>query len=79
MRQRLPWLALHGFVRGVASVGARRGGLQARLIADPAVRADPVRFYDELQVRGPLVRGRASYLTADHGITQGLLRSDDSG
>jgi cytochrome P450 len=76
LRQRLHWLALHGYLLGVASVGARRGEPQARLIADPAVKADPVRFYDELRARGPLVRGRASYLTADYGIAQELLRSD---
>ena len=77
MRQRLHWLALHGYLLAVASVGARRGEPQARLIADPAVKADPVRFYDELRARGPLVRGRASYLTADYGIAQELLRSDE--
>ena len=40
LKQRLHWLALHGFVRGGASIGARRGDLQARLIADPTVKAE---------------------------------------
>jgi cytochrome P450 len=73
----LNWLALHGFVRGVASIDARRGDPQARLIGDPAVLADPVPFYDELRALGPLVRTRVGYLTADHGIAHELLRSDD--
>jgi cytochrome P450 len=76
-KQRLHWLALHGFVRRVASIGARRGDLQARLIADPTVKADPVPFYEELRSRGPLVRSRVGYITTDHAIGYELLRSDD--
>jgi cytochrome P450 len=77
VRQRLHWLVLHGVVRGAASLGARRGDLQARLIADLSVREDPGRFADELRDRGRLVRGRAAWLTADHEIAHQLLRSDD--
>ena len=77
LKQRLHWLALHGFVRGGASIGARRGDLQARLIADPTVKADPVPFYEEVRARGPLVRSRIAYITADHAIGHELLRSDD--
>jgi cytochrome P450 len=77
VKDRLHWLAMHGFVRGVAAIGARRGDLQARLIADPAVAADPVPFYDELRARGPLVKGRINYLTMDHSLAHELLRSDD--
>ena len=76
-RQRLHWFALHGVIRGMASYGARRGDAQGRLIADPAVRADPGAFADELRGRGPLVRGRAAWLTADHAVAHQLLRSDD--
>ena len=77
LKQRLHWLALHGFVRGVASIGARRGDLQARLITDPTVKADPVPFYEEVRARGPLVRSRIGYITADHAIGHELLRSED--
>ena len=77
LRQRLHWLALHGFVRGLSSIGARRGDLQARLIADPTVKANPAPFYDEVRARGPLVRSRIAYLTADHAVGHELLRSDD--
>ncbi len=77
LKQRLHWLALHGFVRGGASIGARRGDLQARLIADPTVKADPVPFYEEVRARGPLVRSRIGYITADHAVGHELLRSDD--
>jgi cytochrome P450 len=77
LKQRLHWLAQHGFVRGGASIGARRGDLPARLIADPTVKADPVAFYEEVRARGPLVRSRIGYITADHAIGHELLRSDD--
>src|SRR5271166_2002194 len=77
LKQRLHWLALHGFMRGLSSIGARRGDLQARLIADPTVKADPVPFYEEVRARGPLVRSRIGYITADHAVGHELLRSDD--
>ena len=56
---------------------ARRGDPQGRLIADPAVRADPVAFTDELRAKGPIVKCRAVYMTVDHEIANELLRSDD--
>ena len=68
---------MHGVVRSVAKVSARRGDPQARFVADPAVRADPVPFFEELRAQGPLVRARVSYLTVDHAIAHELLRSDD--
>lgn len=68
---------MHGFARGVAFIGARRGDPQGRLIADPAVKADPVPFYEELRPHGPLVRGRLGYLAVDHPIAQEILRSDN--
>jgi cytochrome P450 len=77
LRQRLHWLALHGFIRGASSLDVRRGDLQARLIADPTVKADPVPFYEEVRARGPLVQSRIGYITADHAIGHELLRSDD--
>lgn len=77
MKQRLHWLVLHGFVRMMASIGARRGDLQARLVADPKVSADPVPFYDELRPLGPLVKSRVSYLAVGHVLAHELLRSED--
>ncbi|UXA04663.1 cytochrome P450 [Mycobacterium sp. SMC-2] len=77
MKERLHWFAMHGFIRGAATFGARRGDLHARLIADPSVAADPVPYYDELHAAGPLVKGRVSYLTAHHAVAHELLRCDD--
>ncbi|OBI41522.1 cytochrome [Mycobacterium kyorinense] len=77
MKQHLHWLALHGYVRGLASLGARRGDPQGRLVADPAVKADPVPFYDELRPQGPMVRCRLGYLAIGHAAAHEVLRSDD--
>jgi cytochrome P450 len=77
MRERIRWLALHGFIRGMAAVGMRQGDPQARLIADPQVRADPAAFADELRGRGPLIRCRVVLLTFDHAVSHELLRSED--
>ena len=77
IKERLHWFAMHGVVRSVAGLAARRGDLQSRLVTDPAVRADPVPFYEELRSHGPMVRSRVSYLTVDHTIANELLRSDD--
>lgn len=46
-------------------------------MADPGVKADPGAFADELRPRGPIVRGRAAYLTVDHKVAGELVRSDD--
>lgn len=77
MRERLHWIAMHGVVRAAAARAARRGDPQARLLADPQIRANPMPYYDELRDRGPLVRASVSFLTVDHAVAHELLRSDD--
>ena len=76
-KQRIQWLAVHGVIRGISKVFARQGDPQGRLVADPAVRADPVAFIEELRAIGPIVRCRALYMTVDHKIVNDLLRSED--
>lgn len=77
MRQRIHWFAMHGFIRRLVSIGVRRGEPQARMIADPAVRANPVPFIEELRSQGRIVKGRVVYLTVDHELSHELLRSED--
>ena len=77
VRQRIQWLAVHGVIRGISKLYARQGDPQGRLLIDPAVRADPVAFTEELRARGPIVKCRAIYMTVDHKIANDLLRSDD--
>lgn len=63
--------------------GRSRSGRHARAIHRPGwwptPRYAPTRspFYEELRGRGPLVRGRLSYLTVDHAVAHELLRADD--
>jgi cytochrome P450 len=78
VKQRIHWFALHGVIRGMSTVFARRGDPQGRLMTDPAVRANPVAFTDELRARGePIIKCRALYMTVDHKVAHELLRSDD--
>ncbi|NVN51247.1 cytochrome P450 [Mycolicibacterium hippocampi] len=78
LQQRIRWLALHGVIRGLSTVGARRSGdPQARLISDPAVRDNPAAFADEHRDQGPVIRCRAVLMTFDHQVANELLRSDD--
>ncbi|MGQ9351802.1 cytochrome P450 [Mycolicibacterium gilvum] len=78
LRQRIRWLALHGVIRGLSKLAARRSGdPQARLIADPEARNDPAAFADEVRTGDPVVRCRAVLLTVDHQAANEILRSDD--
>ncbi|MCV7195134.1 cytochrome P450 [Mycobacterium angelicum] len=77
MRDKLHWFAMHGVIRGLAAFARRRGDMQAKLFADPAVAVDPVPFFDEVRRHGRLVGTRVNYLTADYRLAHDLLRSDD--
>jgi cytochrome P450 len=78
VRERVHWLSMHGVVRASSAVNARRGDPQARLIADPAVRADPLPFFDELRaLNEPIIRCRLTWITVDHAVAHELLRSED--
>lgn len=77
MRDRVHWFSLHGVTRVFATVAARRGDPQGRMLADPTVLADPVSFYDELRPLGPLIPCRISRLTVEHAVAHELLRSEE--
>jgi cytochrome P450 len=77
MKQRIRWLAMHGVARAVTKRLARRGDPHGRLVADLAVRENPVAFTDELRAQGPIVKCRLVSITVDHKICNDLLRSDD--
>src|SRR5918997_5009146 len=77
VQDRTHWLSLHATIRAMAAVGTWRGDLQARMIADPAVRANPVAFQEELRNSGPLARTRIGYIAVGHEVCQEVLRRDD--
>jgi cytochrome P450 len=75
----LRWATKHGFMRAGINAAARKGDEQARFFRDPAVRADPYPFYDDIRQAGPLVRGRLMWATARHDVVSAVLRSDAFG
>jgi cytochrome P450 len=70
-------LVLHGIGRVVTRRWAKQGDAQARLIADPSVRADPYGVYEEIRAKGDLSVSRIGFITATHAVAHQVLRSDD--
>jgi cytochrome P450 len=58
---------------------ARAGDLGARILFDPAVRAEPFPYYEQLRARGRLVDASVARCTVDHGLCSDVLRSPDFG
>jgi cytochrome P450 len=77
VRAGVRWGLQHGLVRGLLARAARDGDPQSRLIVDPAVRDDPYPVQEEVRARGPLVRGRLTWVTASHAVAKEVLRSPD--
>jgi cytochrome P450 len=77
MRSRTRWIVLHGLVRLATRRWAAKGDLQARLISDPTVRADPFPIYEQIRSAGTVSRTRIGHITADHAVVNAVLRSDD--
>ena len=77
VRAGVRWGLSHGLVRGLLARAAREGDPQSRLIVDPAVRDDPYPVQEEVRARGPLVRGRLTWVTASHAVAKEVLRSPD--
>jgi len=68
---------MHGFIRFLAKRAAAAGDPQAKLIADPATRADASGVYAEIRAKGPLVETALATITVDHAVVFETLRSDD--
>ena len=76
LKTRARWISLHGIARVVIGRAYRRGDLHARILADPAARANPYPTYDEIRARGPLVKGRLMLQAVSHPAVTAILRSD---
>lgn len=77
MRTAVRWILQHGLPRALMRRAARAGDPQARLIVDPTTRDNPFVLHDEVRARGPIVRGRLTYITATHSVVRDVLRSED--
>ena len=69
-RRAVRWGLQHGMARRVIGKAAKEGDLQARLIIDPSVRADPFPLQDRIREQGPVFRGRLTYVTATHEVVR---------
>lgn len=76
---RLRWVARHGVARTILRRSARKGHLDARLMTDPALTADPFPWYEKIRAKGPLYQGPIAVTTADHALCTQVLRSEDFG
>jgi cytochrome P450 len=73
------WLSTHGLARAVLRREARNGNLNARLLTDPTVRANPYPYYEQLRAQYPFTSALTGKLTVHHDIGTEVLRSDDFG
>src|SRR3984957_6173991 len=71
------WGVAHGLPRLAVRAAARRGDLQGRLMLAPASGDQVWELLAEARDRGPLVRSRLSYLTADYAVVKEILSSPD--
>ena len=79
VNSRLRWLPRHGIAGLAVRTAARRGNLDARLIRDPAVIADPYQTLDAIRAEGRLAKGPLGLATAHHDVCSEVLRSDAFG
>src|SRR6185437_2144353 len=79
VNSRLRWLPRHGIAGLAVRTAARRGNLDARLMRDPAIIADPYATYDAIRAQGRLAKGPLGLTTAHHDVCSEVLRSDAFG
>ncbi|MGY1638985.1 cytochrome P450 [Geodermatophilus sp. SYSU D00742] len=73
------WAVRHGMPAAYLTRAVRRGDLVARLLRDPALRAEPYALHEQLRVRGPWVPSALGPVTTSHAAASALLRSDRFG
>lgn len=78
-RQSVRWVLAHGIIRALNAREARRGNPVARLMTDPALRADPWSTYAELRAAGPVLGDGAFRVSACHAAVAEVLRSEAFG
>jgi cytochrome P450 len=76
---RVRWIARHGLAGALLRRHARRGSLDARLMTDMQLRADPFQMYDAIRERGLLSQGPFGFVSASHSVCANVLRSDTFG
>ncbi len=78
-RQSVRWVLAHGVIRALNAREARRGNAVARLMTDPAVRAEPWPTYAGIREQGEVLGQGSFRVTASHAVAAEVLRSDAFG
>ena len=78
-RHSVRWVLAHGVIRAINAREARRGNPIARLMTDPASRAEPWSTYAGVREQGPVLGEGAFRVTASHAVAADILRSDAFG
>lgn len=73
------WGIGHALPRTVLRAAARRGDLQARLVAEAAVSPTSALtgLFDEIRAQGPLYEGSFAYVTTSHAAVREVLTGND--
>ncbi|NIH80122.1 cytochrome P450 [Amycolatopsis viridis] len=73
------WGVAHALPRTMLRAAARRGDLQARLVAEAAVSptAALTGLFDEIRAHGPLYKGSFACVTTSHAAVREVLTSND--
>lgn len=76
VRSATVWTIRYGLPGMVIRAAARRGDLISRLVADPALRADPYPGYDQLRAHGELASNAVVSATTTHRVASAILRDE---
>jgi cytochrome P450 len=68
------WAAMHGIPRAVMKIRSHLDDPLATLLAGHGRGIDPYPIYDDIRARGPLVRTKFAWVTADHAVCREVLR-----
>ncbi|MCP2254126.1 hypothetical protein LY13_002891 [Prauserella aidingensis] len=73
------WGVTHAIPRAALRSAAGKGDLQARLFTESAETPTLglTRLFDEIHDRGPIIRGKYSYLVSHHSVVRDVLTSQD--
>jgi cytochrome P450 len=78
-RQSVRWVLAHGIIRAINAREARKGNPIARLMTDPAARAEPWSTYTGVREQGAILGEGSFRVTASHAVAAEILRSDAFG
>lgn len=79
LRMWVRWVTVHGVLRAVLAVQARRGEPLARLLIGPQRGGDPKQLTEQIRSAGRMTRTPFAWMTADHELCRTILRDNRFG